>query len=209
MIIAIPARKGSKGLPFKNRKLFKYTADIIPIDMADLVYVITDDMEIATMAESYNFNVVIRPNEISTDETSIKEVMQYFVKETNIGEYADVVMLYLTYPERTWEDVMKARKFVWDNNAHSMLCKKELDTSPFLMMKEEDNNKGSQLFYHDLYRRQDYPKCFEISHFISIFRPSVLNKLNDNLYHRDTMFMEIQNNIIDVDTQQDLDKLDE
>jgi len=209
MIIAIPARKGSKGLPFKNRKLFKHTADIIPTEMANLVYVITDDMEIATLAEAYNFTVVIRPDEISTDTISIKEVMQYFVKEANIGEYEDVMMLYLTYPERTWDDVINAFRFGFENSSYSTLCKKELKVSPFLILKEEDNNKGSQLFYHDLYRRQDYPKCFEISHFIAYFKPRILNKLNDNLYNRDTMFMEIKNNIIDVDTQQDLDKLDE
>jgi len=207
MIIAIPARKGSKGLPFKNRKLFQHTADIIPVEMANLVYVITDDMEIATLAETYNFNVVIRPDEISTDTTSTKEVMEYLVSQLGPNRYADTCMLYLTYPERTWKDVTNAWKFMFDNNADSVLCKKELETSPFLMLKEDDDNKGSQLFYHNLYRRQDYPTCFEISHFIAIFRPSVLNKLNDNLYNKDTMFMEIKNNVIDVDTQHDLDKL--
>ena len=33
MRIVIPAREGSKGLPHKNRKLFKYTADIIPEEL--------------------------------------------------------------------------------------------------------------------------------------------------------------------------------
>jgi CMP-N-acetylneuraminic acid synthetase len=209
MIIAIPARKGSKGLPFKNRKLFRHTADIIPKEMSDLVYVITDDTEIATLAEEYKFNVVIRPAEISTDTTSTKEVMQYLIPKLGAHLNSTICMLYLTYPNRTWKDVMKAWKFAFDNNADSMLCKKEVDTSPFLMLKEEDDNRGSQLFYHNLYRRQDYSKCFEISHFIAIFRSTVLNKLNDNLYNSDTVFMEIKNNVIDVDTQQDLDKLDE
>jgi len=208
MKIVIPARKGSKGLPFKNRMLFNKTADIIPEDMKGFTYVLTDDAEIIKMAEDYGFNIIVRPYTISQDETSTKEAMEYFLNMMMFGPNEDIVMLYLTYPERTWEDVIRAHKFVWEHNAHSMLCKKELDTSPFLMMKEEDNNKGSQLFYHDLYRRQDYPKCFEISHFISIFRASELNKLNNNLYNRRTMFMEIQNNIIDVDTQHDLDKLD-
>lgn len=209
MIIVIPARKDSKGLPYKNRKLFQYTADSIPPEQADIVYVVTNDIEIATLAEAYNFNVVIRPDDLSQDTTSTKEVMQYFVDELDPSPHLDICMLYLTYPERTWDDVTKAWNFAFDNNAHSMLCKKELKTSPFLMLKEEPNNRGSQLFYHNLYRRQDYPKCFEISHFVTIFRPSILNKLNDNLYCSETQFMEIQNNTIDVDTQHDLDKLDE
>jgi CMP-N-acetylneuraminic acid synthetase len=207
MKIVIPARKGSKGLPYKNRKLFKYTADIIPDELKVDTYVITDDFEIMNIAESYGFKVVTRPDEISTDESSTKEVMMYFVEEVKPNQNEDIVMLYLTYPERTWDDVIKAWKFTWEYNAHSMLCKKELNVSPFLILKEEDYNRGSQLFYHNLYRRQDYPKCFEISHFITIFRPSILNKLNDNLYCRDTLFMEISNNIIDVDTQKDLDSI--
>jgi len=209
MKIVIPARKGSKGLPFKNRKLFNKTADIIPEDKKGLTYVLTDDAEIVKMAEDYGFNVIVRPYAISQDETSTKEVMEFFVNNYISNPNQDIVMLYLTYPERTWEDVTRAWRFVFDNNVNSMLCKKELDTSPFLMLKEEDGNKASQLFYHDLYRRQDYPKCFEISHFVTIFRASELNKLNNNLYNRDTMFMEIKNNVIDVDTQRDLDNLDE
>ena len=207
MIIVIPARKGSKGLPFKNRILFPKTADIIPDNMKNITYVITDDIEIIKMAEEYGFNVIIRPDDISTDTASTKEVMQYLIPKLGAHSNSTICMLYLTYPERTWKDVMKAWKFAFDNNADSMLCKKELDTSPFLMLKEENDNRGSQLFYHNLYRRQDYPKCFEISHFVAIFRPSILNKLNNNLYNNDTIFMEIINNIVDVDTQKDLDKL--
>jgi len=207
MKIVIPAREGSKGLPHKNRKLFKYTADIIPNDIKHLTYVITDDIEIMNMARDYGFNVVIRPAEISKDTTSTKEVIEYFIEEDNTSHNDDIIMLYLTYPERTWNDVLRAYKFVMNRNIRSMLCKKELDTSPFLMLKEEDGNKGSQLFHHDLYRRQDYPKCFEISHFIAIFSPSILSTLNSNLYCSTTEFMDIKNNTIDVDTQLDLNKL--
>jgi len=72
MKIVIPARKGSKGLPFKNRKLFNRTADIIPDDMKGFTYVLTDDAEIIKMAEDYGFNIIVRPYAISQDETSTK-----------------------------------------------------------------------------------------------------------------------------------------
>ena len=42
----IPARKGSKGLPGKNRILLKYTIDTIPKDYHKKVIVSTDDIEI-------------------------------------------------------------------------------------------------------------------------------------------------------------------
>ena len=205
MKIIIPARKDSKGLPFKNRKLFKYTADIVPDHLKKYTYVNTDDCEIINMAEAYGFNVWFRKDELGFDTTSTKEVI---VDMMDNFETSDIfVMLYLTYPERTWEDVMTAYEMFCVNNVKSLLCKKEIETSPFLMLKEESDNRGSQLFHHDLYRRQDYPKCFEISHYISIFMKTTINNLNNNMYNIDTIYMEIPNDTIDVDTQKDLDRL--
>ena len=65
-----------------------------------------------------------------------------------------------------------------------------------------------QVIQHNFYRRQDYPKCFEISHFISIFSKKELKHLNNNLYNKETIFMPIQN-FIDVDTSKDLEKFNE
>jgi N-acylneuraminate cytidylyltransferase len=203
MKIIIPARKGSKGLPLKNRKLFKYTADIIPISSYENVYVLTDDKKIAEVANSYEFNVVDRPRKVSNDLASTKSLIEYFLSEVKCKKNEPLIILYLTYPERKWDHVIKALKFFNKKKLESMLCKKEIEWTPFLVLKEEDNGKGSQLFYHELYRRQDYPKCFEISHYISILIPDHINKLNDNLYNKDTVFMPIDD-VIDVDTKKDL-----
>ena len=90
MKIVIPARKGSKGLPFKNRILFKHTADIIPDDLKQYVYVLSDDKEIINMGRSYGFNITNRPSSISQDETSTSEVMNYFVTETKSDHTDDI-----------------------------------------------------------------------------------------------------------------------
>ena len=88
-----------------------------------------------------------------------------------------------------------------------LLCKKDIKgTHPYLYMFDLGDNKGKQLIEHNLYRRQDYPKVFELSHFISIFKVSELDNLNNNLYNDETIFYQI-NNVIDVDTVNDLNKL--
>ena len=207
MRIIIPARAGSKGLPFKNRKLFKYTADTIPDIMKHKTYVATDDEEIMIMAKEAGLKTVFRPREISRDETSIKDVMKYTLEKLKVKNET-IIMLYLTYPERTWQDINNAMSIFKCNDISSLLCKKPLVTSPFLMLKGEPGNRGSQLFYHDLYRRQDYPECFEISHFISIFNSDEIFKLNNNLYSSDTYFMEISEKTIDVDEKKDLDRFE-
>jgi CMP-N-acetylneuraminic acid synthetase len=205
MKIIIPARRNSKGLPFKNRKLFKHTANIIPKIMRHETYVVTDDEEIKTMAIEAGFKVLHRPDDLSQDETSTKAVMQHVVEQLDLKNET-VVMLYLTYPERTWQDVKNAISAFQHNKAGSLLCKKKLQTSPFLMLKSEPGNRGSQLFYHNMYRRQDYPDCFEISHFISMFNSHELEHINNNLYNPDTYFMEISEKTLDIDEQKHLDE---
>ena len=73
-------------------------------------------------------------------------------------------------------------------------------------MYDLGDNKGKQIITHDLYRRQDYPKCFEISHFICIFKVNELNNLNKNMYNDNTIFFPIDC-VVDVDTQKDFDKV--
>lgn len=206
MKIIIPARRNSKGLPFKNRKLFKFTACTIPKDLKDHTYVVTDDEKIIEDALKYGFKILHRPDSISQDRTSTKEVLEYTINRLDLKS-EDILMLYLTYPERTWKDIKKAISIFKDNNAKSLLCKKKIELSPYLMLKSESNNRGSQLFEHNLYRRQDYPECFEISHFISIFNSDEISKLNNNIYNKDTYFMEISKDTIDVDYQKDINRL--
>ena len=208
MKIIIPARKGSKGFPFKNRKLFEYTADTIPISLYDSVYVLTDDSEISKISEAYDFNILSRPRRVSNDSASTKSLIEYALENIKLDNKDEtIIMLYLTYPNRTWSEVEDAIADFARSGSDSLLCRKEIETSPFLVLKEEQNGKGSQLFYHDLYRRQDYPKCFEISHYISIFRASSISRLNNNLYNSNTYFLKVEKEILDVDSKKDFNKL--
>lgn len=209
MIIVIPAREGSKGVPFKNRMLFDFTADIIPEHLKSSTYILSDDIEIIQKGRDRGFNITPRPALLSKDSTSTKETMEYFIKYVSLKNKIEdtVVMLYLTYPERTWDEVEKAIEFMNKRKATSLLCKKEININPYLILKEEDEDKGSQLFQHDIYRRQDAEPCFELSHYISIFNTSVINSLNNNMYNNDTVFMPISSNTIDVDTEKDLEAL--
>lgn len=211
MKIIIPARLGSKGLPFKNRKLFKSTADTIPYSKKDSVWVTTDDPEIAKLSADWGFRLIRRPPELSSDEANIREVMQHAVEWIG-SPTSDFLMLYLTYPQRTWAEIEAAfqyfKSFEDQGKADSLLCRKEIKTSPYLMLEETDSTGtfGKQLVSHDLYRRQDYPKCFEISHYISIFRGPALVSLNKNMYGPKTVFWPI-GDPVDVDTQKDLNSL--
>ena len=205
--ILIPARRNSKGLPFKNRLLFNETVDSIPKKYHKHIIVSTDDEVLIEKCGSMGLKVSIRPDELAIDTTSTKEVIEYLVKNGDLNCDDVVIMLYLTYPERTFKEVKNVYRLFLDNKEKSLLCKKNFKGAhPYLYMLNVGNNKGRQLVKHNLYRRQDYPEIFEISHYISIFKVSELGKLNNNLYNDDTYFFKIYD-VIDVDTKKDFDGL--
>ncbi len=201
----IPARKGSKGLPFKNRTLFEFTASSLPIDVQSNVIVTSDDEVVLEMAEKYNFIPHKRCDNLAEDTTSIKEVIKDVIKKFKIEEDDKIVLLYLTYPEREWKDISRAISFYKSHKAKSLLCKKEITVSPYLCYYEEPAFKGTKIIEHDLCRRQDYRKCFEASHFISILNASAIEQLDTNLHCKDTIFLPIKS-FIDVDEEKDLRK---
>lgn len=200
--IIIPARKDSKGVPFKNRKLIGTILKSIPKEHRGKIIIATNDEYIKEKYKQYNiFN---RSEENAQDHSSTKDLM---LEIKNFINTENIILLYTTYPERAYEDIKQVVKFYESNNANSLLCKKQLKVSPFLMMYE-DGLKGKQIIKHDLYRRQDYPECFEISHFVCIFSKKELDNLNNNMYNEDTIFYPIKD-VIDIDTCKDLEKYNE
>jgi CMP-N,N'-diacetyllegionaminic acid synthase len=201
----IPARAGSKGIPHKNRKLFKYTADIIPEPWQKDTIVTTDDPVIIKQSRKYNFLTHIRPKELAEDGADPRTALQDVVTTRHLEPTDEIVMLYLTYPTRTFEDIGWAYQFYKDNDADSLLCSEPVKTHPSLAMYDNGNNKGEQVISHDLYQRQQYPKCFEISHFIAIMSvEALMTKVNKNLYYTDTIYYPMDR-VLDIDYPVDLD----
>lgn len=201
-IIVIPARKGSKGIPHKNRDLIEYTLHIIPPNYKDKVYIYTNDEAIQNRYRG-KYNIIDRSESVSKDETSTKETLTelFKVMKKNNG---NCIMLYTVYPERTWSEVENIYHFYIKNNGNSLLCSKKYnDVHPYLLIKK-NGIKGDQLIQHNLYRRQDYPEVFQISHYVTIFEINNLKNLNENLYNKETIYFEMQNNIIDIDTDRDV-----
>ena len=197
----IPARKGSKGIPFKNRKLFEYTSTVIPKKEYSNVIVSSDDDHILLSAKRYGFKTHIRSEGSSSDESSTKDFMTEIVNDMVLD--GDICMLYLTYPQRTWKEVGEAYDFFNKLEAKSLLCKEPAETHPYVCLYELDGSKGSQVINHNLCRRQDYPRCFKVCHKIAIFKKDEIKNLNSNLYNKDTIYFSTEKTL-DVDKYSDL-----
>ena len=96
----IPARKNSKGFKFKNRFLFEK----LPQELKNESVIVTSDDEVIREInnQSYQFDFIKRPDHLSLDTTSIKPVLQHVVEAKKLSEEDTLVVLYLTYPERTF-----------------------------------------------------------------------------------------------------------
>lgn len=202
----IPARKGSKGFPNKNQKLFKFTADKIPKNLHKYVYVSTDDEEIIKQAESYEFNVINRPEILANDTASVKDVILHFCENQNISN-KNIIVLYLTYPQRTWSDVEKIFNYYINKRASSLVCCDNIKEHPYLMFYQLENSKGKQIIEHDFYRRQDYPTCFKLSLYVGIFNSEEVKNLSGLLVNKNTAFYKLEEEKIDVDYLEDYKKI--
>lgn len=201
--ITIPARKNSKGFPNKNRYLFDYTARQIPKYLCDRTIVTTDDEELIHRAEEYGFKTLQRGPELSRDDTSMKFVIKDVIQNFNITSDQDLITLYLTYPQRKFEEVERIYDFYLENQANSLLCGKSIGNHPYMSYYTLDNYRGAKVVNHKLYRRQDYPACFEVCHYVVIVKSKAVDELDKNLYCEDTLFYSLENKIFDVDYLKD------
>tara|TARA_R110002051_G_scaffold325814_3_gene431631 strand:- start:4547 stop:5209 length:663 start_codon:yes stop_codon:yes gene_type:complete len=107
IVAVIPARGGSKGVPYKNIKsvgglpliahsiLFAKKSKSI-----ERVIVSTDDKKISDIAEAYGAEVVSRPEELSQDSSSVEGCLKHVVEALNYNESFGVVVLQPTSPVR-------------------------------------------------------------------------------------------------------------
>ena len=107
----------------------------------------------------------------------------------------------LNYPP--FSDIEKILGYYYERKIKTLTCCVEPKTHPYLVLFKKENQKGEQVVKHDLYRRQDYPECFEIRHFVCIFQVDEIQKLNSNMYNESTIFYKIDSDI-DVDHENDL-----
>ena len=198
--IIIPARKGSKGFTGKNQILFGLTAKTIPADLRNKVIVSTDDEVVQWLAGKWCFRVDQRPPELAVDEASIRDVLADLAERERLRPDEIVLVLYLTYPERTWAIIADALAAFARSDADSLLCAIDAKTHPYLCVYPD----GKQVVQHDLCRRQEYPEVLELSHLVCCVRAGRIGQLNRNCYNDNTMYFKTDRRL-DIDTREDYD----
>lgn len=186
LLVVIPARGGSKGVPGKNIKilnekpLIQYTIDAArDVVLPDAICVSTDDLKIKGVVESLGLNVpFLRPSILATDNAGTYEVLLHAVDYyESQGYYADVlVLLQATSPFRTSKHIAEALE-LFDEHCEMVVSVKETKANPYYTLREEnaegwlENSKKG-----DYTRRQDCPKVYELNGAIYIIKVAALKQ---------------------------------
>jgi CMP-N-acetylneuraminic acid synthetase len=198
----IPARKGSKGFPNKNRKLFSQTVNIIPPELYSQVILASDDKVLLNQAVDLGWKTVVRSPENAADTAPPTDFMNLVISELNLQPEDTIVLLYLTYPYRQWNEVEQIISFFEEIEAKSLLCCQPVLSHPYLCI-QQDGFYGKFIVDHQLHRRQDYPTYYEVSHYVCVYTVSEVSSLKPNLYNDQTIFYPISR-VVDVDLPTDI-----
>lgn len=105
IVVIIPARGGSKGIPNKNiidcmgKPLIAHSIEYAKeSNLVTSIYVSTDDNKIEDVAMEYGAEIIHRPNSISGDTATTESAIEHFLE--NISNPDIIVLLQPTSPLR-------------------------------------------------------------------------------------------------------------
>ncbi len=217
LIYTICARGGSKGVANKNlrmifdKPLIAHT--IIQAKNSKLfgaIAVSSDSSEILQTAKKFGADVLIeRPPELATDNAAKIPVIRHCVLETEkqLNEKFDVVVdLDCTSPLRLPVDIESAINILYEKKCQNVITGSKARRSPYFNLVERNESGRVDVVKkpeHELVRRQDAPKCFDMNASIYVWRREALLAF-DNLFLEDTRLYEMpEERSHDIDTELD------
>lgn len=214
VLVIIPARGGSKGIPHKNIKplngkpLIHYTIDAARgIANDEDICVSTDDADIIKCVEDYGLKVpFVRPAELATDTAGTYEVLLHALDfyEKQGKEYDVVLLLQNTSPFRSVQHVKEALE-LYRSDIDMVVSVNETKTNPYYNCFEDDTEGflkktlDSTMFV----RRQDAPKTYEYNGAIYIINPVQLKKMPLGKFTRRIKYVMDDIHSVDLDNMMD------
>jgi N-acylneuraminate cytidylyltransferase len=213
MIVVIPARGGSKGVPGKNSKLLEgkpllqYTIEAAREVFEDEnIIVSTDSEEIRQLVEKMGLKVpFLRPAHLATDVAGTYGVLlhaiNYMEEQNRFPE--TLVLLQPTSPFRNASQIKEALE-LYNPDLEMVVSVKETKANPYYVLKEE-NEEGflENAKKGNFVRRQDCPKIYELNGAIYIVNIDVLKKKRINEFHKVQKYVMDEISSHDIDTPLD------
>jgi len=218
ILVLIPARGGSKGLPGKNIKnfcgkpLISYSIDIAKkSEYVSRIVVTTDDEEIANVSKEFGAEVpFMRPEDLATDDSKAIDSFIHalkWLKEKENYESDGIVILYPTCPIRDVKDLDKGISIFLEKQADSVISVKEAFPKRILKEIRDDGVLqrlgGGEI---ELINRQDWKSVYVHNGVFFIFNPKLL--LEKRSYYGNKTFPYVMEDgfTVDIDTLLDFQR---
>jgi N-acylneuraminate cytidylyltransferase len=215
ILVVIPARGGSKGIPKKNIKPFDGEPLILhSIRQARAAFgdaceicVSTDSEEIRRMAEREGLQVpFLRPTQLATDTAPTRDVILHALDYyESIGFTPDrIVLLQPTSPLRTPEQIIEANALYGDD-VDMVVSVKESSANPYYDIYEQADDgtlhisKGEGKYT----RRQDAPHVWQYNGAIYIINPQSLRRMTLGEFPRRIPYVMDRISYLDLDSPLD------
>ena len=216
-VAIIPARGGSKGLPNKNilsmngKPLISYSINhCLQSEYFRNVFVSTDCPKICEIAKEFGAKVILRPDELSNDTASSESALKHAYDHIKnlIDDTIDfVAFLQCTSPIRKNDDLDKALELLLEENSDSLLS--TVENHGFIWSKNDQGILCSINYdYRYRQRRQDCPKQFRENGSFYIFKPWVLDELNNRLGGKISCYEMQPESALEIDSKLDFDLIE-
>lgn len=207
------ARGGSKGVSGKNirelagKPLLAHSLQMASeVTRIERVFVSTDSNDIAAVAECFGATPILRPSEISQDDSAEWLAWKHAINwvKQEVGNFQRFISLPATSPLRSPEDVNMCLNAL-DANWDVVLTMTPAQRSPWFNMVEADPSGGLSLLVKGdkVDRRQDAPIAYDITTLAYVSRPEFILRV-ERIWDGRVRGVEVpQERAIDIDTEHD------
>ena len=184
MIVVVPARGGSKRIPFKNiadlagKPLLAYTLlAAVAAGIAPDIYVSTEDERIAQVAQELGAKVIKRPSALASDTASTESVLLHVLDELHVrGDSEDWVMtLPPTSPLRSVATIRAFASYA-ERAAPNVDCIMSVTETKSDFWHLKTDGRFGRLFPEQPRRQQDRPPLFEENSAVYVTRVRSLRR---------------------------------
>lgn len=202
ILVVIPARGGSKGIPRKNIRHFCGSPLISKSIFLARNYnciVTSDDPEILTISSKLGANTHKRPQHLATDECTLESVILDVVKSTNKTDWDAVVTIQPTSPLLKVNTLENALVKFFEGDYDTLLS---VENDTHLRWGIDKNNNPYQL-YNERLNRQYLPKEYKETGALVICKPEFLLKNKTRFSNNIGLFEIDKKEAVDIDDYTD------